>query len=528
MGLHPADRVAEYTAHGWWRAETIDSLLRGQVAGRPDALAIVDAPNKPSLSDLPLKRWTFAELDAEVNRIGAALQRHGVRQGDVVGVQLPNIVELVATFLAIVRIGAIASPLPVQYREHELGLLPGLAGFTAIVTAYPERLDHRDLVVLGFGTPQAGVVALDNESPGEPAPPVIDPNDCVTICWTSGTETTPKGVLRTHYDWLAIAGPCAEAPQLTAEDVLLNPFPVINMAAIGGTLIPWLRTGCVYALHHPFDLPTFLGQLAGERVTYTLAPPALLTMLLHNEKLMSTVDISTVRAIGSGSAPLPEAMVQGWQDRHGISIINFFGSNEGVALLSAPQDFPDPALRARYFPRHGLPGTSLKLMDTGGAEITEPGVPGELGIKGPTVFPGYLKGTGGTPFDEQGYFRTGDMFEIAGEHAQYLRYVDRAKDIIIRGGMNISPAEIENLLSGHPEVADVAVIGVPDPVLGERTCAVIVAAPGTTPSPETLLEFLRGKQIASFKLPERFEFAGVLPRNPLGKVLKRDLRKNFA
>ncbi|MBP2325939.1 acyl-CoA synthetase (AMP-forming)/AMP-acid ligase II [Kibdelosporangium banguiense] len=549
MGLHPADRVAEYTSRGWWADETIDSLFTKQVAARPDALAVVDAPNKPTLAGLPAARWTFAELDAEVDRIGAALRRHGVRPGDVVGVQLPNIAELVATFLAIVRIGAVASPLPVQFREHELTTLPRIANFSAFVTAATvgdrkaaeiiSGLGH-DMTVLAFGSPLPdNVIALDSEPQASVEPHPIDPNDCVTICWTSGTEATPKGVPRSHYDWIAIAEPCAGAPRLTAEDVLLNPFPVINMAAIAGTLIPWLRTGCVYALHHPFDLPTFLSQLTAEHVTYTLAPPALLTMLLHNENILSTVDISALRAIGSGSAPLPESMVRGWQERHGIAVINFFGSNEGVCLLSAPEDFPDPDIRARYFPRYGVSGMSwsaavgerlsLRLVDASGTEITEPGVPGELRIKGPTVFAGYLPGTAEKdPFDEQGYLRTGDVFEIAGEDGQYLRYVDRSKDIIIRGGMNIAPAEVENLLAGHPDVAEVAIIGVPHEVLGEQACAVVVPAAGAEPSPQDLLDFLQSRKIASYKLPERFEFTTALPRNPVGKVLKRELRKKLA
>jgi acyl-CoA synthetase (AMP-forming)/AMP-acid ligase II len=540
MGLHPADRVAGYTARGWWRAETIESLLRDRIAERPDALAVADAPDKAALVGLPPLRWTFAELNAEVDRVAAVLKQHGIGPGDVVGVQLPNVAELVATFLAIVRIGAIVSPLPVQYREHELATIPRLAGFAAFVTAAKigDRANAEifaglgnDIPVLAFGTP-----VLDDAPAATVKPHPMDPNDCVTICWTSGTETTPKGVPRCHYDWLAIAEPCVDAPRLTADDVLLNPFPVINMAAIAGTLIPWLRTGCVYALHHPFDLPTFLGQLAAEHVTYTLAPPTLLTMLLHNEKLLSTVDISALRAIGSGSAPLPESMVRGWQERHGIAIINFFGSNEGVGLLSTPEDFPDPDTRARYFPRYGTPGTtwatqtadriSLRLVDQStGEDINEPGIPGELRVKGPGVFAGYLPGTAShEPFDSQGYLCTGDVFQIAGDRGQYLRYVDRAKDIIIRGGMNIAPAEIENLLSGHPEVADVAIVGVPDPVLGERACAFIVAASGTQPTTLSLLEYLRDKQIASYKLPERFEFTEMLPRNAVGKVLKRDLR----
>ena len=186
-----------------------------------------------------------------------------------------------------------------------------------------------------------------------------EPNDAVTICWTSGTESEPKGVPRCHIDWLAVGFATTRgARQVTTDDVLLNPFPMINMAGISGMFLPWLLTGCVLVQHHPFDLPTFLGQIAVERATYTCAPPALLWMLLGNEELMATVDVCSLTRIGSGSAPLQPAMVRGWQERHGISVINFFGSNEGIGLLSSPEDFPDPDDRAQFFPRFGAPGVT--------------------------------------------------------------------------------------------------------------------------------------------------------------------------
>ncbi|MER7498776.1 class I adenylate-forming enzyme family protein [Nonomuraea pusilla] len=506
---HSADRIARYTAEGWWTGDTIDQLLRAQAAARPRATAIVDPPDK---TIGPPKRLTWARLDAEVGRVAGVLHARGVGPGDVVAVQLPNSVELAVSFLAIVRLGATVTPFPVQYRAYELGRLLPLSGATLLVTGPESRAPE--------GTPTLSWPAdLEDATAAEAPSRAADPAERVTICWTSGTEATPKGVPRCHYDWLAVAAVCAAAPGLTADDVILNPFPMVNMAGIGGVLLPWLRTGAALVQHHPFHLPTYLAQIADEQVTYTLAPPALLTLLL----LQGVTVPPSLTRIGSGSAPLPPSMVKGWQERHGIAVINFFGSNEGVTLLSDPERMPDPEVRARYFPRPTVPGVRVKLVSPDGVEITEPGIPGELRLSGPTVFAGYLPGTAAVePFDEEGYLRTGDLFEIAGDRGQYLRYVDRAKDIVIRGGMNIAPAELEALLAGHPSIAEVAVAGYPDDVLGEKVCAVVV--PKGEISLESVVAFLRDQGIASYKLPERLEIVDALPRNPVGKVLKRELK----
>src|SRR5262249_48650430 len=149
-------------------------------------------------------------------------------------------------------------------------------------------------------------------------------------------------------------------------------------------------------------------------------------------------------------------------------------------------------------------------------------------IKGPTVFAGYLHGERlKSPFDEQGYLRTGDVFVIAGEEQEFLEYVDRAKDLVIRGGMNIAPAELEGLIAGHPDVADVAIVGYPDDVLGERVCAVVVPKPDATVTLDGILAYLRDKKIASYKLPERLELRKAMPRSPVGKILKRELRDDI-
>lgn len=564
-GLHPAEKVTDYQARGWWSEETVDQLFARQVSERSSELAVVDPANRADLLGSAPRRLTWAELDFEVAGLAARLDGLGLRRGDVLGVQLPNAIELVEVYLAAWSLGVVVSPLPMQYRQNEIQGMAAQAEFAAFVTTAsfggrsPVRdvLDIRDQVpslrtVAVFGAPSEHTDVPDGVEVWTPSAATDaereqvarrrerdpnDANDCLTICWTSGTESQPKGVPRAHLEWLAICWATVDAPRVVAEDVLLNPFPMVNMAGINGMFLPWLRTGCVLVQHHPFDLPVFLRQIADERVTYTVAPPALLWMLLHNEELLARADLSSLTRLGSGSVPLQPAMVRGWQERFGIGVINFFGSNEGIGLLSSVEDFPDPDDRAQYFPRYGAPGVSwssrlseqvgVKLVDpVTGEEITEPGVPGELRISGPTVFAGYLNPRGrANPFDEEGYLRTGDIFEIAGDRDQFLRYLDRAKDLVIRGGMNIAPAELEALIGDHPDVVDVAVIGDPDEVLGERVAAVVTLRPDASMVLEDLVAFLRAKQIASYKLPERLEVRDELPRNPVGKILKRALRR---
>jgi acyl-CoA synthetase (AMP-forming)/AMP-acid ligase II len=569
LNLHPQSRVDHLLESGQWTPETIDGLFRATAARRGDALALVDPANRAALAGGEARRLTWREVDSEVTALAARLNEAGVRRGDTIGIQLANGVELTEMLIAAWTLGATVSPLAMQYREHEITTLGNAAEFDWVVAAraFGDRHPADDFArlrdqlptvrgVFSYGLPgdtpsenrtgvthlfPAAATAADEEAVGAYREATEnDPNDCVTICWTSGTEGVPKGVMRAHYDWLVFSMVCQDASDTTTDDVILNAFPMINMAGICAMLLPWVRTGCVLVQHHPFDAPTFFGQIARERVTYTLAPPALLSMLLNNDDLLSKIDLTSLTRIGSGSAPLNPAMVRGWQERFNIPIINFFGSNEGVGLLSSSVDLPSPDDRARFFPRYGAEGTKwsmqlsewadAKIFDLdSGEEITEPGHPGELHISGPQLFARYLHPeTLSNPFDEAGYLKTGDIFEIAGDQGQFLRYVDRAKDIIIRGGMNIAPVELETLILRHPAVADVAVVGDPDETLGEKVAAFVALRPEATLTLPELVAFLREQHIASYKLPETLRVIDVLPRNPVGKVVKTDLRKVLA
>ncbi len=552
----PPERVAEYRRKGWWRGQTVDALFRDAVAKRGPEAALADAPNREALVGSPPQRLTWTELETRVDALAHALAGLGVGRGDVVATQLPNVVEGVLAFLACARMGAILSPIAMAYRGHELRqILPVIEPKAYLTVGEFHGCDHAAMLadLRREGVTAAEILSLADQAPEGvsrmsdlldraartpfPTPADLDAAEALTICWTSGTEAMPKGVPRHHDHWVVNGEALVEAAGLTAGDTILNPFPLINIAAIGGMLMPWLVCQGRLIQHHPFDLPIFLGQMQEEGVVYTVAPPAVLNMLLQNEALLAKADLSKLRCLGSGSAPLSPWMVSGWQERHGVTVMNVFGSNEGASLFSTGEAIPDPDHRARFFPRFGAQGVDwpaafpgkirTRLVDLAtGREITEPGVEGELRISGAMTFDGYYRAPELTKgaFDDQGFFRTGDLFEIAPEDGgRFYRFVGRCKEIIIRGGQNISPAELDVLIEGHPKVREGACAAYPDERLGERVCAFVALKPGESLTLDELNAHLKAHDIATYKLPERLQVVAALPRNALNKVLRREL-----
>lgn len=556
MRPSPPERTEAYRRKGWWRGETVDSLFCKAADAQGDAEALVDAPNREALIGSPPRRMTYAQVDHAVDAMAHAFAGLGVSRGDVVCSQLPNVVEGVIAFLACARMGAILSPVATAYRAHELRqILPSVTPKIYLTTGLFHGCDHAamlmdlrragvtDAQVVSLGsTAPDGAHALDRlmaAAPGGafPAPADLDASEALTLCWTSGTEAAPKGVPRHHDHWVVNGEALVEAAGLKPGDAILNPFPLINIASIGGMVMPWLICQGRLIQHQPFDLPIFLGQLQDERVAYTVAPPAVLNMLLNNEALLSATDLSNLRCLGSGSAPLAPWMVKGWQDGHGVTVMNVFGSNEGASLFSTGEAIPDPEQRARFFPRFGAEGIEwpavfpakirTRLVDPETErEVTAPGVEGELRIDGAMTFDGYWQAPDLTAaaFDAQGFFRTGDLFEITPEGGgRYYRFVGRCKEIIIRGGQNISPAEVDVLIESHPKVREASCAAYPDERLGERVCAVVALRPDQTLTLDELLAHLKAQDVATFKLPEKLRIVDALPRNPLGKVLRREL-----
>lgn len=556
MRTTPEALRAEYRARGHWSELRIHDLHARAAARDPQRLAVVDAPNRASLDgQLPL-RLDYRSLGALIDSATVALAGAGLRKDEVLVTQLPNIVEFVALYIAAARLGVILSPVPMQFRRGELEPICRIVQASALLTVArfkdtePARSalgipGLRRVLVLGSDAPP-GAMALPICAASDPrtaqrasaleAAADVSADDILTICWTSGTEGAPKGVPRSHNHWIAMSHGHLEGATLRAGDTLLNPFPLVNMAAIGGCFMSWLHTAGTLVLHHPFDVGVYLQQIATEKPDYAIAPPAVLWMLLQNQALLDGVDMRCLRCIGSGSAPLAPAMIRGYKERYGIEIVNIFGSNEGIALLTGPLDGSDVERRARFFPRFGRPELDwplriAKMIETrivdpqDEAEILEPGQAGELQIRGPTVFDGYHAAPEVTAaaFSADHWFRTGDLFEIASEDPHYYRFMGRLRAQINRGGFKISPDEIDAVLAEHPDIAEAAAVGYPDVTLGERVCAVVVPRPGRELTLQALQDHFQARGLSRIKWPERVRIVALLPRNAVGKVVRGEI-----
>ena len=560
MRTTPAKLIEQYRLGGWWSDTRITDLFDKAVTSNPTGLAVADPLNRVALVGGTILRPTFRELDALVSGYALRLMDLGLRRGDILVTQLPNIAEYVAVYLSAMRLGVVLSPVPMQFRHHELEQILALTEARALLTVAEfkgapsvaeamgaARTTNTQILVLGETAPEGTTpfaavevteierARLQSRLADEP----VSADDIATICWTSGTEGMPKGVPRSHNHWLAISHAHLEGAGIRPREILLNPFPLVNMAAIGGCFMSWLHCAGTLVLHHPLDLGVYLAQIAQERPHYAIAPPAVLNMLIRDPQMLARADLSSLRCIGSGSAPLDPAMIRGFHDQLGIEIVNMFGSNEGMSLASGVAEAADPERRARFFPRFGRPeiawpqrvagAISTRLMDPDtGLEILKPGHPGEMQISGPTVFDGYFKAPDLTAaaFTADGYFHTGDLFEIAGdgESPRYYRFVGRLKQLIIRGGVKIAPEEIEAVLSQHQAIAEASAIGYKDPILGERVCAIIVPKKqGETVSLESVQDLFYKAGVAVFKQPERLRFIQALPRNSVGKVVRSAL-----
>ena len=376
MILVSPEKIAEYTAPGWWGTQTLWDLFVRHLRERPQAEAVVDAANRAEFAHGTPRRLSWRQLAAEVDRFCLVLMQQDVRRDDVVVVQLPNCVEQFVVYLACARLGIVVTPVPVQYREHELDHILSLTGAAAAVAfARIGKAGHahaaaamfcglqgrhsslRTVLAWGESLPE-GVVDLtstirtevveghenlDLLSPNgiascgaSPAlttvqqarlaqaerSAAVTANDVFTVCWTSGTEAAPKGVPRSHNEWLIVAPSIIEAAQIMPHARLLNPFPFVNMAGLSTAFAGWLVLGGTVVQHHPFSLPVFLQQLRDEHIDYTVSPPTVLNMLLQDEALLKGIDFKRLSRIGSGSAPLSEWMVRGFAERHGVQIVN--------------------------------------------------------------------------------------------------------------------------------------------------------------------------------------------------------------
>lgn len=549
MILTSQESIREWTEKGVWGTKTLIDCFKENVAKTPDQICLVDPPNKEALVGLKPEKLTFRELDRAVDAMAEGLIEKGVKKDDIVIVQLPNGWELAMLYLAITRAGALISPMPMQWRQSEIDHIARMTDARAVITVesfndfehramaektkarFPSIKDIFSLEEVRAMSKGAVTGKLDGIS--------LDANDVFTLCWSSGTEAEPKGCPLSHNHWLCQGAFQYETAPIEPGYNLITAGPLVNMASLGTVYIPWLMTGGKLVLHHPFDGPTFIMQLMTEQIEYTLLVPAVVNALLKHPKV-DQFDMSKMKAITIGSAPPSLWSVQELKRRWGIEFANIWGQNESTGNVAGPRDIPDLEMRLDHFPQYGKPGSKwaesspfrkhfhLKILNPATMEeLTEEGAIGELWYRGPNVISGYYKRPDLTEkaFNKQGFFNTGDLFQIKDNDC--IGFFDRTKDIIIRGGFNISAQEVENMLLGHPMILDVAAVAMADEAVGEKVCVYVVPK---GEDPITLAEiraFMKEKGIATYKVPERLEVVNTIPRNPVGKILKKTLREDI-
>jgi len=546
MILSHQKEIDYYTRMGVWGDKTLVDVFRQNVERNPQRLALVDPLNKEKLVGLPAERLSYAELSHRVDALATALLAMNITKDDIVIVQLPNIWELSLAYMALARIGALFSPMPMQWREKEFNYICDLtqakayigvesfAGFSHMEMAKKIQSESPSLKHL------LALQELRKLSEGQANSPLLDKieinaNDVFSLCWSSGTESNSKGCPMSHNNWLAQIKVMSKAfgQWDTRCQIILCTAPMVNMTGVGMGLINWLYSGGTTVFHHPFDGEVLFKQMMTEGITTTILVPSLLNMILKHPQV-DQLNLNSLEKIMTGSAPPSVWSLEEFKRRWNIDVGCGWGQTEGTGIMTGVEDLPDAKKRAHFYPNWSIrrkespvEGIEIKIVDPDTNKIlTEVGAIGQLAYKGPNVFPGYFRKPDITAksFDADGYFYTGDLFRI--EEEGYVSFFDRCKDIIIRGGNNISAQEIENMLQAHPKVMDVAAVAMPDERLGERVCLFVVPKDKQQiPDLADLTDFMRKQNIAVYKLPERCEIIEAIPRNPVGKIIKSQLRQ---
>jgi long-chain acyl-CoA synthetase len=472
-------------------------------AGLPEARALRN-PTGGCLADDHESLDNSAFRD-RVRAAAAVLRSHGIGEGDVVAVILPNRVDLVVTLFAAWRLGASVTPVNPALTDSEISHQLTDSGSSVVVgdaaVSPAVTLDAADLA--------SGVPGSDE--------PATRPDGLALIIYTSGTTGRPKGVMLDHANVAAMCRMIVDGIGLDEADHSLLILPLFHVNGIVVSILSPLLAGGRATISGRFRADTFFPEVERVRPTYFSAVPAIYAMLAA---LPGDVrpDTSSLRRVICGAAPMPAELIARFEQRYDVPIVEGYGLSEGTCASTInPVDGP----RKPGTVGLPIPGQQVALMSPDGRLVTEG--PGEVVVRGPNVMRGYLNRPGETARTiVDGWLHTGDVGRF--DEDGYLVLVDRIKDMIIRGGENLYPKEIENALHSHPAVVEAAVVGAPDAVLGEVPVAHVALYPGATATAEELLEHCRGS-LARIKLPARIDIVDALPRNAVGKIDKPALRR---
>ena len=489
-------------------------------------------PGKVALEfiDPPLQRVTYAQLDEFINRTAGYLQSLGLQRGDRLALQLSKSLEFILLHLATVRLGAITLPLNLAYPPDELKYFLADSGAKLFFTL--ESFKEKMQTVLSELPELQACICLNPSNPEEfqsltakyrssVSNPLVSLDDTAVIIYTSGTTGRPKGAEITHGNLLSNLEALHTAWGWLPDDVLLHVLPIFHVHGLFVALHGALHAGATTLLMREFDAKKVLQTLADGQCSVFMAVPTIHQRLLDLPGA-SQFDLSQVRLITSGSDRLPDEVFTGFQQTFGYTLLERYGMTETGMNCSNPFN------GERRLGSVGLPlaGMEVRVVNQETDQLLPDGDIGEVQLRGPNIFKGYWNQPEKTAesFTADGWFRTGDLGFL--ETDGYLTLCGRSKDLIISGGLNIYPPEVERVLAEHPAVAACAVIGCPDREWGERVTAVVVLNPGESVSGQDLIAFCR-ERLAPYKSPKSIVFRDDLPRNAMGKVQKTELRKEI-
>jgi acyl-CoA synthetase (AMP-forming)/AMP-acid ligase II len=504
----------------------VADLSRVQARLRPDAAAQIDAG----------VTMTFAELDAEASRIANRLISDGIRPQERIAYLSKNSNAFLPFLLGACKARATLAPVNFRLAAPEIGSTVADSG-ARLMFVGPDFAETAEkavatlsakprLIALGFERQgyesfNQWIGDADARDPGFAA----DPDDDVVQLYTSGTTGLPKGVQLTSRNYMTIFGLVERFDGLKyqAGETVLGLMPFFHVAGVNIALIA-LANGARTAVVRDFVPDAVLDLIKTEQVNHAFLAPAILLMLMQAPG-MATADLTSMKGLSYGASPISDDLLRKARARFNCQFIQFYGMTETTgAATYLPNEAHDPAkgkLRSCGVP---WPSIDLKIVDADDAE-TPRGNIGEIVLKSPVIMKGYWNKPEATAQSIRGgWMHTGDAAYM--DEDGYIFIYDRVKDMIVTGGENVYPAEVENAIFGHPNVADVAVIGVPDEKWGETVKAVVVAKPGAPRDAENIIAWAR-ERIAGYKVPKTVDFIDAIPRNITGKILRREIRKPY-
>jgi malonyl-CoA/methylmalonyl-CoA synthetase len=478
----------------------LSELFDSSLQGRRDAIGL----------EFEDQTYTFGELDSRSNRVAQWLRSNGFDAGDRLCVYLPNCVEMIDIYLACVKSGIIFVPVNILYRDREISHILRDAEPRGIVS--DESITTEKPIWSRSDMARYAPAQEDTRPPAH-----LNGDTPVGIIYTSGTTGTSKGAVLSHNNFAANAKNLLTCWRITANDRLLLALPLFHVHGLGNGLHCWLASGCRMKLLERFTYQTAVEEFLKFRPTLFFGVPTIYVRLLEFDREAAQEIGSFMRLFVSGSAPLPARVLQNFRNLFGHTILERYGMSETLMNISNPY-FGERRAGTVGLP---LPGVSVQLLNDEGNSVPD-GETGEIYLRGPNVFRGYWRREEATSHAfMNGFFRTGDLATRSADG--YYTLCGRKTDLIISGGFNIYPREIEEFLQAQPEITEAAVIGVPDELRGEIPVAFVVARSAFD---AVCMERRCRDNLASFKAPRKFVVLDKLPRNALGKIQKHLLSRD--